>query len=166
MSEKIRLERGMRRLADDELMHWKYIKRERKPDGSYRYYYDVKSTTKGKLTAKMNNHYNLAKYAQKQEDDYYRKSLDYKRPKDEQDKYEELSKKWGHERLVNDIEEERTRRVLNEYKKTYRSKIDDHIAVGSTKVANLLTNASNKINKAKNWIADKLFSTNRYARKR
>lgn len=48
MSEKFRLERDMRRLADDELMHWKYIKRERKPDGSYRYYYDVKSTKKRK----------------------------------------------------------------------------------------------------------------------
>ena len=64
MSEKIRLERGMRRLADDELMHWKYIKRVRGKNGKYRYYYDnntgtsikkadVKSTTnsKGKHSA-------------------------------------------------------------------------------------------------------------------
>ena len=40
MSNKISLERGMRKLADDELMHWKYIKRVRKSDGTYRYYYD------------------------------------------------------------------------------------------------------------------------------
>ena len=40
MSEKIRLERGMRRLADDELMHWKYVKRVRGKNGKYRYYYD------------------------------------------------------------------------------------------------------------------------------
>ena len=57
MSEKIRLERGMRRLADDELIHWKYVKRVLGKNGKYRYYYDnntgtsikkadVKSTTK------------------------------------------------------------------------------------------------------------------------
>ena len=64
MSEKIRLERGMRRLADDELMHWKYVKRVRGKNGKYRYYYDnntgtskkkadIKSTTnsKGKHSA-------------------------------------------------------------------------------------------------------------------
>ena len=62
MSEKIRLERGMRRLADDELMHWKYIKRVRGKNGKYRYYYDnntgtsikkadVKSTTKSSSKA-------------------------------------------------------------------------------------------------------------------
>ena len=62
MSEKIRLERGMRRLADDELMHWKYIKRVRGKNGKYQYYYDnntgtsikkadVKSTTKSSSKA-------------------------------------------------------------------------------------------------------------------
>ena len=45
MSEKIRLERGMRRLADDELMHWKYIKRVRGKNGKYRYYYDNNTGT-------------------------------------------------------------------------------------------------------------------------
>ena len=64
MSEKIRLERGMRRLADDELMHWKYIKRVRGKNGKYRYYYDnnagtsikkvdVKPTTKSSSKAKV-----------------------------------------------------------------------------------------------------------------
>ena len=48
MSEKIRLERGMRRLADDELMHWKYIKRVRGKDGKYRYYYDNNTGTSKK----------------------------------------------------------------------------------------------------------------------
>ena len=57
MSEKFGLERGMRRLADDELMHYKYIKRVLGKNGKYRYYYDnntgtskkkayIKSTTK------------------------------------------------------------------------------------------------------------------------
>ena len=66
MSEKIRLERGMRRLADDELMHWKYIKRVRGKNGKYRYYYDnntgtsikkadVKPSTKSSSKAKMSN---------------------------------------------------------------------------------------------------------------
>ena len=51
MSEKIRLERGMRRLADDELMHWKYIKRVRGKNGKYRYYYDNNTgTSKKKAT--------------------------------------------------------------------------------------------------------------------
>ena len=45
MSEKIRLERGMRRLADDELMHWKYIKRVRGKNGKYQYYYDNNTGT-------------------------------------------------------------------------------------------------------------------------
>ncbi len=66
MSEKFRLERGMRRLADDELMHWKYIKRVRGKNGKYRYYYDnntgtsikkanVKPTTKSNSKYKMSN---------------------------------------------------------------------------------------------------------------
>ena len=51
MSEKIRLERGMRRLADDELMHWKYIKRVRGKNGKYQYYYDNNTgTSKKKAT--------------------------------------------------------------------------------------------------------------------
>ena len=51
MSEKIRLERGMRRLADDELMHWKYVKRVRGKNGKYRYYYDNNTgTSKKKAT--------------------------------------------------------------------------------------------------------------------
>ena len=45
MPEKIRLERGMRRLADDELMHWKYVKRVRGKNGKYRYYYDDNTGT-------------------------------------------------------------------------------------------------------------------------
>ena len=66
MSEKIRLERGMRRLADDELMHWKYIKRVRGKNGKYRYYYDnnagtsikkvdVKPTTKSSRKSTTNS---------------------------------------------------------------------------------------------------------------
>ena len=66
MSEKIRLERGMRRLADDELMHYKYVKRVLGKNGKYRYYYDnntgtsikkadVKSSTKSSSKAKMSN---------------------------------------------------------------------------------------------------------------
>ena len=64
MSEKIRLERGMRRLADDELMHWKYVKRVLGKNGKYRYYYDnntgtsikkanVKPSTKSSSKAKV-----------------------------------------------------------------------------------------------------------------
>ena len=45
MSEKIRLERGMRRLADDELMHYKYVKRVRGKNGKYQYYYDNNTGT-------------------------------------------------------------------------------------------------------------------------
>ena len=66
MSEKIRLERGMRRLADDELMHYKYVKRVLGKNGKYRYYYDnntgtsikkadVKPSTKSSSKAKMSN---------------------------------------------------------------------------------------------------------------
>ena len=64
MSEKIRLERGMRRLADDELMHYKYVKRVLGQNGKYRYYYDnntgtsikkanVKSSTKSSSKHKV-----------------------------------------------------------------------------------------------------------------
>ena len=45
MAKKIGLERGMRRLADDELMHWKYVKRVRGKNGKYRYYYDNNTGT-------------------------------------------------------------------------------------------------------------------------
>ena len=45
MPEKFRLERGMKRLADDELMHWKYVKRVRGKNGKYRYYYDNNTGT-------------------------------------------------------------------------------------------------------------------------
>ena len=48
MSEKFGLERGMRRLADDELMHWKYIKRVRGKNGKYQYYYDNNTGTSKK----------------------------------------------------------------------------------------------------------------------
>lgn len=48
MSEKIGLERGMRRLADDELMHYKYIKRVIGKNGKYRYYYDNNTGTSKK----------------------------------------------------------------------------------------------------------------------
>ena len=48
MSEKFGLERGMRRLADDELMHWKYVKRVRGKNGKYRYYYDNNTGTSKK----------------------------------------------------------------------------------------------------------------------
>ena len=51
MSEKFGLERGMRRLADDELMHYKYVKRVRGKNGKYRYYYDNNTgTSKKKAT--------------------------------------------------------------------------------------------------------------------
>ena len=51
MSEKIRLERGMKRLADDELMHYKYVKRVLGKNGKYRYYYDNNTgTSKKKAT--------------------------------------------------------------------------------------------------------------------
>ena len=63
-SEKFGLERGMRRLADDELMHYKYVKRVLGKNGKYRYYYDnntgtsikkanVKPTTKSSSKAKV-----------------------------------------------------------------------------------------------------------------
>lgn len=45
MSEKFGLERGMKRLADDELMHWKYVKRVRGKNGKYQYYYDNNTGT-------------------------------------------------------------------------------------------------------------------------
>ena len=48
MSEKFGLERGMRRLADDELMHYKYVKRVRGKNGKYRYYYDNNTGTSKK----------------------------------------------------------------------------------------------------------------------
>ena len=64
MSEKFGLERGMRRLADDELMHYKYVKRVLGKNGKYRYYYDnntgtskkkadVKPSTKSSSKAKV-----------------------------------------------------------------------------------------------------------------
>lgn len=55
MSEKIRLERGMRRLADDELMHYKYVKRVRGKNGKYRYYYDNNTGTSSSRKSTTNS---------------------------------------------------------------------------------------------------------------
>lgn len=55
MSENFGLERGMRKLADDELMHWKYIKKE-KIKGKWRYYYN---NAKDYLTGKNNIYDNI-----------------------------------------------------------------------------------------------------------
>lgn len=38
-------------MSEDELMHFKYIKREKLPDGSYRYYYDTTDELKAKQAA-------------------------------------------------------------------------------------------------------------------
>lgn len=48
MSENFGLERGMKRLADDELMHYKYVKRVLGKNGKYRYYYDNNTGTSKK----------------------------------------------------------------------------------------------------------------------
>lgn len=40
-------------LAEDEIMHWRYIKREKLPNGKYRYYYDEKELNKYKLEAEQ-----------------------------------------------------------------------------------------------------------------
>lgn len=65
MSKKWGVDRGAKRieLADDELMHWKYVKRVRGKNGKYRYYYnntgtsikkaDVKPSTKSGSKAKV-----------------------------------------------------------------------------------------------------------------
>ena len=53
MSKKWGVARGAKRieLADDELMHWKYIKRVRGKNGKYQYYYDNNTgTSKKKAT--------------------------------------------------------------------------------------------------------------------
>lgn len=55
MSEKIRLERGMRRLADDELMHYKYVKRVLGKNGKYRYYYDNNTGTSSSRKSTTNS---------------------------------------------------------------------------------------------------------------
>ena len=69
MSEKIRLERGMRRLADDELMHWKYVKRVRGKNGKYQYYYDnntgtsIKKATTVIPSSKVKTSYSKGKHS-------------------------------------------------------------------------------------------------------
>lgn len=168
MSEKIGLERGMRKLADDELMHWKYIKRERKPDGSYRYYYDVKSTKKGKATYMRNLYDQAAKEARKESKQYrgYEEKYDAQLDFEKAHKWNRRANDLGAKATGYEMESERLTKALSIYNKSSRGKIDDKIAVWSTKIAKVLTSNSSKINKAKNWLKDKLFPTNRYARRR
>ena len=46
MSNYILVHGQLRELSDNELMHWKYIKREKLANGKYKYYYDLGETQK------------------------------------------------------------------------------------------------------------------------
>lgn len=68
MSKYVIIHGQLRELSDDELMHWKYIKRERK-NGKWVYTYDLKQQVKDKIgiTAKENMNKYKTQYNQQNE---------------------------------------------------------------------------------------------------
>lgn len=40
MSKYVIIHGQLHEVSDDELMHWKYLRREKQPDGTYRYFYE------------------------------------------------------------------------------------------------------------------------------
>ena len=165
MSEKWGIARGAEKMsmADDELVHWKYIKREKKPDGSYRYYYDKTSTTKGKiengmvdeLKRKMKAESSMAK------DDKYISNINSGRldnkysselARDQERKfYENCREKANMEAIYGEMNYLTLKAAQKKYSKTLRYKIDGVIEKMSRKTATFLTQQSIKINKAKTW---------------
>lgn len=59
-----------------ELMHWKYIKRVKLPNGKYRYYYDIGQDDRAEMDYRKNE---LSKAERRKEDAHKKRSEDFER---------------------------------------------------------------------------------------
>ena len=64
MSKYVLFHGQFHELPDDALMHWKYIKREKLPNGKYKYYYDIGENQKQKFEQAEKNFYTKANQRQ------------------------------------------------------------------------------------------------------
>lgn len=174
MSEKWGVARGAKRieLVDDELMHWKYIKREKKPDGSYRYYYDTSSTASGRMRedikkyASLRDSNNLKRIRSENLSNIYGLKAANHKNDTSQFLYDNYSAKEDLYRRksitykgARDSAETNRKKKIEEHTKyvsTRRGKIDTFIENTGMKMADILNKGSNKINNAKKWL-DNLF---------
>lgn len=150
MSEKFRLERGMKRLADDELMHWKYIKRIKLANGKYRYWYDENSNTRRRNANRYDKSVEEYKRSLKELDKIDREN--YKTQKEYTNAYNKVYKK-----VINASDNEKhLRNVMDDYMNNHKVKfvVDALIEKIAKKTVNYLNNNSKK--KGENFIS-KLF---------
>ena len=141
MSEKIRLERGMRRLADDELMHWKYIKRYKK-NGKWRYVYDYTATTAGQYRKNISD--NLAKAYK------YGNLVGTSTSDSQNDLYEREERRY---RAEAELQQAR----YKTYQGSVNYKVDSIIESVGTSTVGLLNATSDVIDDGKKWLK-RLFS--------
>ena len=162
MSKKWGVGRGSRKieLSDDELMHWKYIKRVKLPNGKYRYYYDYASTTRGDYE-KATNH---GKELEKQYKAEYILAREKARLiKENKIKNDGKYKNWNPDnRAEFAYDNYKHMQSLNSgikahfdnYKRnsSLNYKIDKIIEKVGIKTANSLNKAANTVDKAKKWL--------------
>ena len=141
MSKKFRLERGMRRLADDELMHWKYIKRYKK-DGKWRYVYDYTATNAGQYRKSISD--NLASAYK------YGNIVGTSTSDSQNDLYEREERKY---RAEAELQQAR----YKSYQKSVNYKVDSLIESVGTKTASALNAISDASDAGKKWLK-RLFS--------
>jgi hypothetical protein len=152
----------------EELSHWKYIKKKKLPDGTYKYYYKQSELDRMKSDIDKNNEKEL-KYivgatnaesdkniAAERMDEYaalYQKTGDYKyldaysiskseyeSNKDEENAYRNQAKRT----------EEKGRKMVERYKaKKVKTFVERTISKGIVAVANFISKLSRKLNKKK-----------------
>lgn len=158
MSEKWGVARGARKieLSDDELMHWKYIKRVKGKNGKWRYYYDNTNTGKGYYDNKIAKQKEIVKNATAQ--DTLRRGEMHRLMKNGTtiEDFNHAAAMRNHA-LENKQKAEKELRRLNtnydDYKKGTDYKKDKAIEFGATKLVTFLNKSSNKIHKAKKWLS-------------
>ena len=150
MSKKWGVARGNRKieLSDDELMHWKYIKRVKGKNGKWRYYYDYESTEKGRRELSL----------RRNEDKFLRANNQLK--KVNADKYrtkEELNEALKKHQDA-EIDAKRSREALYSYMDNNKAKYiaDSIIENIGKKTVNFLNNFSIKktVQKGSNFVSN------------
>ena len=137
-------------ISDDELMHWKYIKREKKSGGGYRYYYADSKADVFKATQEMQRAGLI----------YGKASRDYKNINAQPTKYipgnyantvSRLLKSKAKKQAAHDVDVARAN-YENATKKYTETVKQFNKTYGLDKVADFLTKTSSAANKAKKWI--------------
>ena len=144
-------------VSDEYLQHWKYIKREPKPGGGYRYYYKDTDFEDAKIERqRAQDNYDRAKKHSRDIDNfvnYYQAQLDKRNNGDKRatDNNKNL-KGWKKDQKKAAENVAITYRKLKSIDKTYQRGLKAYNSSKGHKVADLLNNADAFIRKAKNWL--------------